>query len=256
MLFGHHRRGKAKEIYPFIDMHCHVLPGLDDGSRDMEESLRMLRIARDEGITDMIVTPHYKSGHHNASPERILKSIDEVTEAAQAEGIDIALYPGNEVYYFQELEEKLDDQKLWTMNGTDRVLVEFSPIEPFSTIRNAMDDVLGMGLQPILAHIERYECMVSQPENAALLKDMGVEIQVNAGDVTGDLGGKIKKYLRGLLEQQLVDYVGTDAHRGEGMRSPRVQECCHYLYKNFGAEYAERITCSNALAMLEELSEE
>ena len=95
------RQSESGEI---IDIHCHVLPGLDDGSRSMEETVNMLRIAEDEGITEMICTPHYKNGHHNASKKTILERLAEVKEAALEQGIHVKLHFGNEVLFFYDLE--------------------------------------------------------------------------------------------------------------------------------------------------------
>jgi protein-tyrosine phosphatase len=235
-----------KKNYHMFDMHCHILPGLDDGSRSMEETLQMLQIAQEEGITDMIVTPHYKKGICCASPETIHSSIEEVEKQARASGIDIRLYPGNEVYYFSDLEEDLEAQKICTMCGTDHILVEFSPTDTFTYIRNALEYVQSWGYTPILAHVERYECMVKKWENIELLRKFDIEIQVNAADITGAVGSKIKQYIKYLLQNRYVDYVGTDAHRASGSRIPAVRKCLQYLYSRYDAGYVQAITYQNA----------
>lgn len=240
-----------KQDYRFVDMHIHVLPGIDDGSQNMETTLEMLRIAREEGITDMIVTPHFKQGHHNAGREKIERLIDEVTEAMKAESLDIIhLYPGNEIYYYEGAGEDVAKDLIRSMNGTDRALIEFSPSERYNYIRNAVDEMMGAGFVPILAHVERYMCLVETPDLVRELKEMGAEIQVNASSITGNLGPKVKSFTHRLLKQEIVDYIGTDAH-DTGRRAPKVKKCISVLRRLCSDEYLRAITCDNALSIIE-----
>ena len=232
------------------DMHCHIIPGVDDGSPDMETTLAMLRIAHENNIHRMLVTPHYKNGHHNVSPQSLLRRIGEVEAACSAEGIEMKLFPGHEIFYFDGMEEALEEGKFCTMNDTDRVLIEFMPNEQFSYIRNALDKVRGMGYVPILAHVERYACMVDDWHRTAELKEMDIEIQVNAADITGALGGKVKSFVGTLLDQRLVDYVGTDAHDSK-KRTPEAGKVLSYLYSKYDADYVRAITLENACALMD-----
>ena len=133
MLFGK----KKKTADYIVDVHCHILPEIDDGSRDMSETLKMLEIAHDEGITHMIATPHFKGGHHNASPEKVSALINEVQEAADGCKLGIKLYQGNEILFHDELCEGVDSGRISRMNDTDYVLVEFMPSDPYQYIRNS-----------------------------------------------------------------------------------------------------------------------
>lgn len=233
-----------------MDVHCHVLPGLDDGSKSMEETLEMLRAAVDAGVTDIIATPHFKGGRHNARPVDIYESINEVWEEAERQGIYVNLYPGNEIFYFSDMEEALENDWVCTMNGSQYVLIEFSPLDSYRDIRNAMDQVMGMEYLPILAHVERYGCMMEDWKNVESLRSMGVEIQVNASSITGRAGRKVKRFVQFLLDRQMVDYIGTDAH---GSKSGRIdlKRCLKQLCKRYDPSYLEYILCGNALKMLE-----
>ena len=244
--------------YPFMDMHCHILPGIDDGSRSIEETQKMLAIAAKEGCTDIIATPHFKLGSKNAPPDRIRQMVREINEIAADYGI--TLYPGNEIYYCEEIEELLNENKVLTLNDTDQVLVEFSPMDPYARIQNGLTHILEIGYTPVLAHIERYSCMVGQIGDAERLFDLGVRIQINAGDLLGELGAPVRKYLEQLLKLEFVDFIGTDAHRGEhhtkhrGLppREPRMKECLNRLYgsKDYHPEYIECISCENIRELL------
>lgn len=241
------KRTEKKKTAGLVDVHCHILPGLDDGSQDMEETLRMLRIAAAEGIAEMIVTPHFNSSGRSASPELVQNTLQRVRGAAEREGLPIRLFPGNEVNYFNDLPTFLEEGRVLTMNGTRHVLIEFLPSVMFRTLQNAMEAVLGVGYKPILAHAERYNCILEDSEQVAFLWDMGVQIQVNASSIVGKSGGNVKRFVHELLDEDLVDYVGTDAH-GSEHRTPQIAKCRDQLLKKYRQSYVERILRENARA--------
>lgn len=239
-----------KPAFDFVDMHCHILPGIDDGAKDENETLEMLRIAYDSGIRHMIATPHYKQGHHNAEPDTIQRLVRQTEELAAQSGCPLSIYPGNEILYFDGMSERVAAGEILTMNGTDRVLVEFLPNAQYSYIRNAMDDVLGNGYTPILAHIERYECFLASPEKAYDLTDMGVEIQANASSLAGKYGHTIQKFLFGLAKDETITYVGTDAH-GTKHRVPNMEKCKGVLQRKVDEDYLRAILFGNAYDLTE-----
>lgn len=229
----------------FADIHNHVLPKIDDGAGSLEESLAMLEIAAEEGITDMIVTPHYKEGRRNASIKTIQERLRMVQEAADERDIPVTLYAGNEIYSFEEMGEALEEGRVLTMNGTERVLIEFSPTDSYTYIRNALDSIRGLDYIPIIAHAERYECFLKHWEYVKELKHMDAEIQVNVSSVLGGHGFGVKRFVRQLLKEQLADYVATDAHDSQ-KRAPTVRKCMALLYRKYDSEYVEAITYRNA----------
>ena len=228
-----------------IDIHTHIIPGVDDGSQNMDETLEMLKIAEKNGISDMIMTPHYKQGRVGTPRKVIGEMIKEVERQAHLSGINVKLHPGTEIYYNSSLEEKLEDGWLACMNDTDYVLVEFSPFETFPYLKNAIDDIFSLGYRPILAHVERYRCMLGSVENVRTLSGMGCKIQVNAGSVAGDFGFSVKRFIKKLLKEELVDYIGTDAHNPD-RRSPEMGKCAEIIKKTCAPEYAEAILYGNA----------
>ncbi len=233
---------KNSERTPYIaDIHTHVLPKVDDGSSSMEESLEMLKIAEQEGITHLICTPHQKYGGRTGR-SAAFKSLTE--EAAKA-GSKIKLYLGAEVLYFRDLEQAVTEGKVFSINKGEYMLVEFHPQDSYVKIRNGLDDVFSLGYTPILAHAERYNCIVKQFARVEDLRGMGVKIQVNASSVTGSLGWGIKRFVHKLLKKQYVDYVATDAHNSE-KRAPRIQKCKDFLYRKYDTEYVNDILFENA----------
>lgn len=233
-----------------VDIHCHILPELDDGSGSMEESMEMLRIAVRSGITDIIATPHYRAGMRNPSPDTIRKRVREVRREAVKRGVDVNLYPGNEVRFFSELEDIPLSEKICTLNDSPYILIEFSPTDSYRLIRNALDEVLGMELVPVIAHVERYGCLLDDWKNVESLRTMGAQIQVNASGVTGRAGIKARKLTGILLERQLVDYIGTDAH-GSRSRTPDIRKLLKLLGRKYEDPYIEKILCGNAMKLLE-----
>lgn len=251
MLFRRHAENEAKP-YRFADMHCHILPGMDDGSRDEKMSLEMLRIAASEGITDMILTPHFIPGRAEPPKEVICEETSKWNDICREKGIPIRLYPGAEVYYTDAAVPVLERHLAETLNGTNRILIEFPVTSDYLVILDAVKTVLGLGYVPVLAHIERYENLLGKKQDVYRLKDVGAELQVNAATFTGHFGIRMKPFLRELLKEHLLDYIGTDAHNVEH-RPPVVQKCLSELFTRFSKDkdYMEEITFRNAKALME-----
>ena len=240
-----------KKLPPFIvDIHCHILPSVDDGSRNMSETIAMLKIAKKSGITHIFATPHYKTGHRNVSPKGIERLTMRVLDEAEKQGINIDIASGNEVLFFSEFDDYFEHGCFCGMNDQDFVLVEFLPEDRFEYIKNALDLIQGLGITPILAHIERYSCFIENFENARIIHNMGVQIQVNAADVTGFMGRRVKKFIHRMLKAQLVDYIGSDAHRCKGKRTPCIKKCVKRLYRKYPEKYVDRILYKNAFKYL------
>lgn len=233
-----------------IDIHSHVLPGVDDGAGTMEEAIEMLRIYASQGVSEIICTPHYKKHHKNPSRETLMERMQALQTAAFVEGMDITLYLGNEVLYFDEIEEDLERKAICTMNDTSYVLVEFSVADSYSYIRNGLDRLIGLGYHPILAHVERYMNITKDWTRVEELHALGVEIQVNGEAILGHLGFGIKRFLKKLLQNELVDYVATDAHRAGKHRGPELMKVRKKLMNKLGKEMAGDLLERNARARL------
>ncbi len=233
-----------------VDMHCHILPGIDDGADHMDRTIKMLEIAESEGIEFIIATPHYKAFRRSASPETILKLTERVQRISDEEGFAISIFPGNEIYYFEGVDRLLEKGHVLSLNQTNRALVEFSPTDTFQYIRNGLDSIANAGYVPVLAHVERYEALVRNSAYVEELRQMDTEIQINADSVTGRLGHEVQRFLLHLLDEQLVDYVGTDAHNTDS-RAPAFQNCYQQLSRRLDGAYLEDIFYNNAMALIE-----
>ena len=234
----------------FIDLHSHILPALDDGARDMKKTREMLQIAYEEGIREIIATPHFFASKKSASVEQIRETIASVYEEMEDWGFSVKLYPGNEIYYRSEVPELLEKGEISTLADSQYVLVEFDPMTEDSYLRDGILKLDSFGYVPILAHAERYECLFEKKERLQRVKDHGGLIQVNASSFQGGLFDEMGKRARYIMKQELLDLVGTDAH-STGKRCPRIKETAVYLHKKLGEKRAREILLKNPRAILE-----
>ena len=228
----------------YIDMHSHILPGVDDGAADYAMSMRMLRLAAAEHIGQIILTPHHKPMRRNVSREGMQKRMEKLREAIAEEKLPLQLYSGSELYYSSELLEELEKGEACTLADTPYLLIEFDPGEAFERIRNGLYQMLSGGYRPILAHAERYRSLAAKMERVEELTQMGAYIQINAGSVTGKFGFQTRQAARQLLKTGQVHLAATDAH-DEGRRGPFLKECGDYIRKKYGQEYERQLLSIN-----------
>ena len=233
----------------YIDIHSHILPGMDDGSRSMEQTLRMLEIAVSEGITAMLATPHNMPGKGCPPAGVVRRKAEELRRITEKEGIQIEIMTGTEYYYRGDVLDILESGDVVTLGNSDCVLVEFEPMAERNYIRNALRNILGLGYTPVIAHVERYAKLMDDTAVLNDIKKNGVLIQVNAMSVTGDNGRQSRKDVKGLLKKGLVDFIGTDAH-SDGRRAPYMKKCADILYRKYGTAYADALLFGNAEAIL------
>lgn len=234
----------------YIDIHSHILPGVDDGAKDIETSMQMLRMAAKDGITEMILTPHNKPGHHSKTSVWMVKT-EELRERLVQESIDIKLYTGNELYYRSGLTDEIEDGHAYTLAGSRYVLIEFNPLDDYDYIRNAVNTVLMDGYYPVLAHAERYKNVCTKKYAVTELIDMGCFIQVNAGSIMGKFGFATKQFAKKLLKQHQVHFVATDAH-DTGKRAPYLSECAEYVSRKYGRDYSRKLFHDNSEYILQD----
>ena len=234
---------------PFVDLHCHIMPGVDDGARDEETALAMIRIAVSEGTEHIILTPHHKPGHRNVSAAGIVQRTKALQALCEENGIKVALHTGCELYYYSEALAMIENREIAPLAGSQYLLCEFYPTDPFPQIRAAVYDLLGTGVKPVIAHVERYAEVTQDIARVKELIDMGAFIQVNASTITGRYGRGLKSFAKRLLKEGLVDFVATDAHNTDG-RAPHLTEAHRYVAAKYGAAYAKKIFYENAMCVI------
>ena len=233
-----------------IDIHSHLLAGVDDGAKNREESLKILQISYKEGIRHIILTPHFHASGKSASYAHIETAIEEMKREIAKKQIDISLYHGNELYYGHELISMLENKKASTLNDTRSILVEFNPIEEYSYIKDAFVTLVYNDYLPILAHAERYECLFNKKERIDDLKRCGIRLQLNAAAILGKDGREYKKRTKYILEKEFADFIASDTHDSE-KRKPCLKECADFIEKKYGREYRDLLFCENPRELIE-----
>lgn len=232
-----------------IDIHSHILWGLDDGAATKEQSLEMLKIAANDGITQIIATPHYHYGKGKAAPEKILRKVEELRKTTAEEQIQIQLYAGNELYYTHDLLEELKAGACLTIAGTDYVLLEFSVDTDRKRMQNAIYQFSSAGYYPIIAHPERYETLIAFPELMQELGNLGAYFQMNAGSLSKSHGWRRKQFIRSMLKNGMIQFLATDAHDTQ-KRPPQFGKNADRLIKKCGKSEAAEMLYENAKMLI------
>lgn len=235
----------------YIDIHCHILPGVDDGSRDTLMSLQMARIAVENNIGAIVVTPHYDSAHRSVSPDGIRRRVDELQQTLANEGIELLLYPGNELLYDSSLPGKLTGGEVLTLADSTYCLVEFHPLEDYKYIFNGLRSLIYEGFRPILAHCERYACLIKDPKRVDEIVSQRVLLQCNSGSVEPRLFRSVPRFVNSLLRRKLVSFIATDAHRAEGVRAPHLLRAAALLQKKYDEGYVRDLLADNARRVID-----
>ncbi|MCM1282936.1 MAG: hypothetical protein NC180_01075 [Muribaculaceae bacterium] len=230
-----------------IDIHCHLLYGVDDGARTKEEALQMLRIAGQQEITAIILTPHYRHGMFSHPNETIEAHFLELKPEAEQLGITLAL--GTEYHVNSQIEEALASRRCRTLAGSRYVLSEYSHDSEYSYIYQMTEELTRHGYIPVLAHVERYACLMQNISLAEELRRLGAWIQLNADAVLGLEGRGPKRDCKRLLAEGYVDVIASDSH-GVEKRGCHLQQCRDFLAKKFGGDVAEKLLQANPAMIL------
>lgn len=232
-----------------IDTHIHVIPNVDDGSDTLEESLSMLRCAAKQGVTAVIATPH--SSAYDFGYESVLREYQLLRQTVSAEGIPVRVSLGTEILCYEsdmdEIIHFLREGIYPTMNGTCFVLAEFFPNAARKAVFCCLKRLQEAGYCPILAHAERYRYI--DVHSACELHNAGVYLQMNIYSVKEEQNDRIRIQARGLLENGLIDFAGSDAHRIT-RRPPRYTEGVEYMYRKYDRAYIDRILVENPEGLL------
>ncbi|MDD3304279.1 MAG: hypothetical protein PHP54_05115 [Clostridia bacterium] len=195
-----------------IDMHCHIIPNIDDGSQNITETLEMAKKASCLGYTGIYATPHYIENRHETDKIDIKNSVAVLNKMLKEKNISITIYEGNEIYICNELLEIVRDHKVCTLGKSKYILFEL----PFSgevlNLKEIISELSHVGYIPILAHPERYEFISKDYKRVLPFIQEGALLQINLASITGYYGNKPKKCVEKLLKNNLVHFIGTDAH--------------------------------------------
>lgn len=195
-----------------IDIHSHLIPGIDDGSKSMEMTLEMLRTAEKCGTKEIIATPHYLLEYGEAKIGEVKEYVKNINEKLKEENIDIKIYSGQEVYYTENIINDYVNENIGTLNDSRYMLIELD-LRKFD--ENAFDyfyELQVKGITPIIAHAERYKFIRENPEMINRFVKEGYLIQMNIGSIEGKFGKEVQKTAQILLKHGIYNFIGSDAH--------------------------------------------
>lgn len=230
-----------------IDIHCHILYGVDDGPKDMEESIEMLEDAVKQGIDTIILTPHYRNGMFSY-PTEIIESHYKNLVSKFDDSLN--LYLGCEYHVDEDIYKNLMNYRIHTLNDGSYILTEYKYSSPYQQILEYTQELIYRGYTPVIAHIERYKCFRGHIDAVERLSDIGALIQINA-DALLKIGPKkglfvskevrdTYKFCHTLLKYELVDVVASDAH-GISDRVNHMKQARDLVYRKYGKDYADMI---------------
>lgn len=227
-----------------IDIHNHIIPGIDDGASTMEEALTLLRLAESDGITRLICTPHMHAGRFDNSIDTITPVFNQLVMAAADAGISVALAMAAEVRISDEFMIQLKRQQvpfIGEWQGRSSVLLEM----PHQHIPVGMDNLLNwlerQNIQPVIAHPERNKEVMRYPDRLQKMVEHGVLFQVTAGSVAGHFGENAETTARWLLDKEWVQFIASDAHHAV-RRPPAMKAAANVLDEWVGVSVREQLT--------------
>ncbi|MGR9048712.1 tyrosine-protein phosphatase [Halobacillus faecis] len=218
-----------------IDLHSHILPGLDDGAQTMEESIRMAKTAVDQGIDTMVATPHHLHAKYNNPKELILQKTAQLNNELFQQGIDLTVLPGQEIRITGEMGPFEAKEVLSINDKSGYVFLELPNHELPHYAKKMLYDIQMLGYKPVLVHPERNRILREQPKELYNLVKNGAITQVMAASVAGKLGREVQKYAYQMIESNLTHLVASNAHDSK-KRGFFMKEAYSKIENKFGAD--------------------
>ena len=234
-----------------IDIHTHILPGVDDGARDIEESVEMLRMAESSGVRCLAATPHCNIPgiFDNYISEELTEQFLALKRVAERLKISTTVLSGMEVFATPDLPWLLKNDRVFTLNRTRYFLTESSFDEEPEFCDYILKKCTELQYQPVIAHPERYDFVQDNPRIAEHWAAQGYVIQLNKGSILGRFGRSAKHTADILIRKNLVSCVASDAHSAL-RRTPHMEEIKEYLKEMYGTEYARMVLLENPRRIL------
>ena len=229
-----------------IDIHNHMIYGVDDGSKSIEESIDILKDLSNNGITDIILTPHFIPETNYISPKlnNIVK-FKKLKEEMNSNNININLYLGNEIYIDKNILNYIKNNSMCSLNNTEYVLIELPMNGLYPDYDDIFENLINYGFKIVLAHPERYKTFQKDFNNVYELEELGVLFQCNIGSIMGEYGNDAKKVIKRLLKEKKVSFIGTDIHNKKKDYS-YINKAINKFRKYLTEEELEDILVNNA----------
>ena len=245
-----------EDVLKAVDLHCHIVPGVDDGAGDMAMALQMLHMEADQGVRHIACTSHSFDGRHDGYRQ----SLKLLQQEWAKQGRGLTLYPGCEIYCPAETPEsvlqKVQSKEYALLGNSGYMLLEFDPGSRSRYILDFVRRILDLAAASdfkskhvVLAHVERYRHLADDDEALDTLLAWGCRIQINAFSLAEEQTSSIKVFARRLLAERNVSFLGSDAHRTDH-RPPCVKNGIRYIYDHCDVDYANAVCYENAKRLL------
>lgn len=219
-----------------IDLHCHILPDVDDGPKNWEMSIEMAKLAVDEGITHILATPHHMNRHWMNPKHNVLALVDELQDRLDAEEIPLTIFPGQEVRLHGEILANIQNDEICFVDEFNQyVLIEFPTATVPEYANRLFYDMQSAGITPVIVHPERNHAILKDPNILYEFVNRGILVQVTAASFVGKFGKEIEKLSTQLIEANLVHFIASDAHNVTS-RKYYMKQAYEKLEKYFGKE--------------------
>jgi len=228
-----------------IDLHNHILRGLDDGARDWQESLSMARLAVEDGIEAVVCTPHWVANFFENTRPMVLEAVRAFREKLADADISLTVYPGSELRLEPDIPRKIQSGELLTINDTGRyALIELHDHVLPQNLEDFFWELQAQEVTPILSHPERNGAVFKDPMRLYRWVEMGALVQITSSSVLGRFGSVVQKFAMTLLDHQLVHVIASDAH-GVTSRTPKLSECRQVVTKIMGQNVTDQLFRGN-----------
>ena len=227
-----------------VDIHTHILPSVDDGSKSVQSSLDMVKQSINQGVTSIILTPHYRD-EYKLDKQLITDNFENFKAKVEENGLKVNLYLGQEIYIEPNYKRQIKNGKFLTLADSKHILIEFD-YTGYIDASEIVYEIIRLGYKPILAHAERYDGI--SLKDVVEIKELGGFIQINASSLVDIKIGKIHRKAMQLLKYGLVDFVASDVHE---YRKNSLQKANKYVEKKFGKYVSDKLFFINAKDIIE-----
>lgn len=234
----------------FVDMHHHLIHGVDDGPKTFEDTQRMLKAASEQGVRHIVATSHATPGHEAFDAQKYLNHLGMAQQWCDAQGLNLQIHPGCEVLYTDAAPRLLSEGYLPTLAQTWVTLVEFYPLDHIERLCQAARLLGNEGFTVVMAHVERYKALQSMRNVEMLREEYGVKMQMNCNTVLSKKGFFQDRWTRKMIESGFIDYVASDAHNTSS-RPCSMQKCYDMLWEKYGQETADTLCYDNQMKLLQ-----
>lgn len=229
-----------------LDIHIHIIPGVDDGAQDYDDTIRMAKLALRSGVTAIVATPHANQmgQFENFYTSEFSRRFERVEEMLRINRLGLRVLEGQEIMASDDIADKIKDGRLIGLNHTQYYLIEFPFDSDPDWITDRLRDVLKLGKIPLIAHVERYFCVQYDPGYVYDWVRMGCVTQMNKGSVFGKFGKGAKRASVPLLNDELINCIASDAHSSV-QRTPWMGDIQEFLIEKYDWDYADRLLNDN-----------